>query len=763
MGTVHAIQNSFAGGEISPHFDARSDLDFYHVACRKLENMTVKPQGGAWGRGGTRFVAEVKASGKRTALRRFEFSTEQAYIIEVGDLYFRFFKDGGRIKNPPGTPVEVATPYALADLFDADGRLRLRFVQSADTLYIAHPLYAPRKLTRASHVSWSLAVVDFVDGPYLDENTSATTLAPAATTGSGVAIAASAAVFAAPDVGRLVRIKHGTTWGYAKIVGYTSPTAVTADVKSDFGGTTAVATWQLGLWSATTGWPAAVTFHEERLFFAGAKIRPQRVDGSRSGDFENFAPGVGDADAVAYSIAANDVNAIRWLASGKALIAGALNAEFVVAGSNVNSPITPTDVRANADDNRGSADMAPVLAGNAVLFVQRHGQTLRELAYDLAADGFKTTNASVRAGHMARSGLIALAYAEEPDGVIWACRADGVLVGFTYLREEKVMAWHRHRLGDAGAAEAVDVIPGDGADEVWLVVRRTIGGVAKRYIERLEPALADDADQVEAFYVDSGLTFDGAKDATLAPGAGATVAGTTGVAFTAAPGVFVSGDVGREIRHRYTVEVEHDDGLDDDVEWREARATITGYVSATVVTATIEGAFPSLETIAAGDWRMSATTISGLDHLEGKTVKVLTDGAVHPDRVVASGALALDYPAAVVHVGLGYRQRLLPMKLDAGARDGTSQGRTKRIGKATARFHRTLGAKIGASLTKLEALPFRDYGGQQDLPPPLFTGDRDVPFAAGSDKAGNVWCVQDEPLPMNVLAIMPRVHTPDGA
>src|SRR5512134_2236229 len=101
------IVNSFAGGEISPHLDARADLQWYYSSCRRLENMIPRAQGGALRRGGTRFVAEIKDSSKRAALIPFEFSTQQAYVIEAGDRYFRFYKDKGQIAAP-----DVATTIA---------------------------------------------------------------------------------------------------------------------------------------------------------------------------------------------------------------------------------------------------------------------------------------------------------------------------------------------------------------------------------------------------------------------------------------------------------------------------------------------------------------------------------------------------------------------------------------------------------------------------------------------------------------------------
>ncbi len=770
------IINSFAGGEISPQLDARSDIQWYRSSCRRLENMIPRAQGGALRRGGTRYIAEVRDSAKRTALLPFEFSTQQAYVIEAGDLYFRFYKDKGQILSG-GVPYEVASPYALAELFDADGRLRLKYTQSADVLYLVHPRYAPRKLSRTGHTAWTLTTIEFVDGPWLDENTMATTLVASAGSGS-VTVTASAATglndnagFKATDIGRLLRLRNGAGWSWLRITGFSDTTHVTAEVKGGTAPTAATAAWQMGLWSDSTGWPACVMFFEERLIFGGAALRPNRWDGSKSGDFENFTPGGDDDNAVAFTIASDQVNAIRWLAPANRLILGTLGAEFAAGGGSGDS-ITPSTVNVRLQTRHGVADMMPALVGsNAILFVQRQGRKLREIAFSFEADGYVSEDMTVRAEHLTRGGLVQLAWQQEPFGILWAVRADGRLLGFTYLRSQLVTAWHQHPLADCGAAEALASIPGVGAsipgggdDQLWLIARRIVNGQTKRYVELLEPPLADTADPLDAFYVDAGLTFDGKVAATLTPGAGATLAGATGIGFTAGSAVFTSGDIGREIRYR----VADDPQANPPVAAVEARAVITGYTSPTLVSATILGAFPGLATIAADAWRLSVAQISGLDHLTGRTVQILTDGAVHPPRLVTGGSVTLDYPATRVHAGLGYASSLLPVRFEAGAAEGTAQGKKKRVSKVTLRLHRSLGCKVGRpgssqnGADHLDELPFRDYGGLMDTPPPLFTGDKDVTFRGNYDTAGDVLIVQDQPLPLTVLAAMPVLSVAEG-
>ncbi len=257
---------SFVSGEFSAKMDGRSDFDKYSSGTKTLENFLIHPQGAATRRVGTQFIAEVKDSTKKTRLIPFEFSTTQTYILEFGDQYIRFYKDKGQILSG-GSAYEISTPYLEAELFD------IKFAQSADVMYIVHPNHETNKLSRTGHTSWSLDEVVFTDGPYLAPNTTAITLTPSATSGSGITITASTNAFVSTDVNRLVSFSNG----YARITAFNSATNVTADVEDDFDNTTATTDWKLGAFSDTTGHPSCVSFFEQRLVFAGTISEPQTL------------------------------------------------------------------------------------------------------------------------------------------------------------------------------------------------------------------------------------------------------------------------------------------------------------------------------------------------------------------------------------------------------------------------------------------------------------------------------------------------------
>ena len=522
MARVAAQLSNFTAGELSPRLDGRNDLAKYSAGCATVENMVIYPHGAAARRPGTTFVAEVKTSSAKTRLIPFEFSTTQTYILELGNQYMRFYRDNGQILSG-GSPYEISTPYLTAELFD------IKFAQSADVMYITHPNHQTRKLSRTGHTSWTLTAVDFTNGPYLDTNTSTTTFTTSAhTVGTGRTLTASAITginndtgFQTTDVGRLVRFRDG----YGKITGRTSTTVVTVEILEDMGSSSHSTNWSLGSFSDTTGHPSCVTFFEQRLVFAATLNNPQTIYFSKSGDYENMDENrggtVADDDAIIYTIASNQVNAIRFMTSTRTLIIGTAGGEFAVSGGGTDVAITPTNILIKKQSNHGAANIDAIPAGNATLFLQRAKRKLRELAYNFDVDGYVSPDLTILAEHISEGGLTQLSYQQEPNQIIWGVRADGQLVGLTYQREQQVVAWHRHIFGGAfgsgnAVCESVATIPTDNSEyQTWVIVKRTINGSTKRYVEFIHNYDFDETDDTSFNFLDSQLEYSGSPVTTL--------------------------------------------------------------------------------------------------------------------------------------------------------------------------------------------------------------------------------------------------------
>ena len=525
MARVAVQLTNFTGGELSPRLDGRNDLQKYSTGCKTLENMIIYPHGSAARRSGTQFVAEVKDSTKKTRLISFEFSTVQTYILEFGDQYIRFYKDNGQILSG-GSAYEISSPYLESELFD------IKFAQSADVMYLCHPNHPPKKLARTGHTSWTLIDDIINNGPFMDHNITTTTLNPShKSVGQTATVTASAVTginndqgFLSTDVGRFIHINDG----HIKVTSVTSSTVVVGTVIKDLGiSSSAVTDFALGSFSDTTGYPSCVTFFEQRLVFAASLSQPQTIFFSKSGDYENFDDNyhgtVADDDAIVYTIASNQVNAIRFMTATRTLIIGTAGGEFAVngGGSGSGTAITPTNISINKQSNHGAANVDGIAVGNATIFLQRARRKLRELAYNFDVDGYVAPDLTILAEHITKSGITQMAYQEEPNSIVWCVRTDGELLGLTYQREQQVIAWHRHIFGGSfgsgnAVCESVEVLPTEDSEyQVWVIVKRTINGVTKRYVEYLHNLDFDETDDTSFNFLDSQLSYDGSAVTTI--------------------------------------------------------------------------------------------------------------------------------------------------------------------------------------------------------------------------------------------------------
>ncbi|MEW5774910.1 MAG: hypothetical protein AB1916_15440 [Thermodesulfobacteriota bacterium] len=271
--------------------------------------------------------------------------------------------------------------------------------------------------------------------------------------------------------------------------------------------------WRMGAWCEENGYPSCVALYENRLTFAGSKAQPRTVWFSRFGDYPNFGPGPLADDAIEHDLSGDRVNIIRWMVDQDDLLIGTNAAEIRLDGGGEGEPLSAEKKpKARRQSPHGSCGLAARLVGGAVLFVSRSGRKVRELAFDLGSYKYHAPEITILADHVTGDGLADLAFCGEPGGVLWAARADGMLIGCTYLKDQNVTAWHRHPLGGNGAVESLAAIPGTGGDELWAVVRRTMQGEVKRYVERMAPAYdgAGHEDAAEAFHLDCGKTHRGA-------------------------------------------------------------------------------------------------------------------------------------------------------------------------------------------------------------------------------------------------------------
>lgn len=729
------VQSVFNKGELSPRMSGRFDNQAYYKSYNYGLNFLPFPQGSGTYRPGSVFVQEVKDSSKLTIIRPFRFSTIQNYILEFGDQYVRFYRGRGAVESG-GSPYEVATPYLEADLSS------LYFFQSADVLYILHPDYQPRKLIRVSDTSWTLDTITFLDGPYKSINATTTTLSQ-----SGTTVTASAAYFSSGDVGKLLRIKSGSAWLNKTITAFTNDTTVTVD---DSATISATVDWRIGVFGGDSGWPAVGSIFEERLFLGRTTEMPSTVWMSETGLLESFAPSnptdgvVESTSGTSYTIGDDEVNSINWMSASRQILIGTYGAEYSLTGGAGTgyAPIEPTNITIKRESNYGSKQNIRVQrVGNAVLYPSQSGRKVFEMYYEFGIDSYISNDANKFSDHILRGSIVDTSYTQEPDPHFWCCLETGELVGMVYDRIDEVQGWHRHQLSGTDAfVESIASIPkpGDESDDLWLVVRRTINGVTKRYVEYLSEIWDNVSAPIDgvnkrlyARYLDSCVMYDGYYNS------GITLSATTGtgVVVTAASSVFSSSDVGNKVKSGV--------GL----------ATVSAYNSDTEIEINIETDF-STTSYDAGEWCVMAKDFSGLSHLEGETVSIVADGSVVDDEVVSSGQFSIDNYACVVHVGLFYSMRLVLNNPEIPSL-GTIQGREKSAAKIHVFVTDSYGMKINNDVVNIEdTVKMLSFPIVLNEAPALFTGLLSMHPPSGYERVLNLEIVHDIPLPFNLNYIV---------
>lgn len=264
------------------------------------------------------------------------------------------------------------------------------------------------------------------------------------------------------------------------------------------------------LFTTTGDFPAVSTNYQQRRLLGNTSNNPDAVFGSRVGFRNNFnvSSPLQDDDAITFKIAGQQNNPVRFLVGLKSLIVGTEGGVWTIGQPKV--PITPANLPADQETYAGCSGTPPVVIGNAIIYVQARQGLVRDVRFEQEVVGLAGRDLTLFAAHLFDGFQVnQIDYQQTPNSIVWACRSDGVLLGMTYLREQDVWGWHRHTSGAGALFEDVCVVPEAGEDVVYLLVRRTIGGVFKRYIERLEDRQIVNFN-VDSFFVDAGLTYNGA-------------------------------------------------------------------------------------------------------------------------------------------------------------------------------------------------------------------------------------------------------------
>jgi len=514
------FQPSFAAGVLAPGLHGRIDIAKYDVGLKVGVNVFIHAHGGVSNRAGFEFIAEVMDSTKKHRLIPFLRDDNENYVMLMGDNAMRIIQNGAVLQDG-GSDYTPATPYASTDIDDLD------YVQSIDVMFFAHQGYAPQEMSRTALISWTFA--DLVIDPTIAQPTGLAVVSSGAGSETytykvspvvdGVeGFSSGAASYALSELLSLDGAKNLLSWtgtadsynvyrergGLFGYVGFSDTTDFKDDnISPDLTVTPIEAS---DLFGALGDWPAAVTLAQQRLIFGNTVNQPETLFASRSGDFRNFTRSAitRATDRIELDVIGETVNRIRSMLQLRELLVFASNGEFSVSGPNGTLQATnPAQVQFAYS---GSAKVKPIVIEDTALFVDRTGRSVRDLRYAFAQDGYSGNDLSIFAPHFFEGRAITgWAFSKNPYSVVWVHLDNGKLLSFTYKREHQVWAWCEHDVG--GQVESIAVAPEAEVDAVYIIVKRTINGTDRRYVERLNDRSIYDNDAKEAFFLDSGKTY----------------------------------------------------------------------------------------------------------------------------------------------------------------------------------------------------------------------------------------------------------------
>lgn len=718
------------------------------------------------------------------------FELQELDGTNIDSTSFGVYSSGGTAEKV----YEVSTSYVEADLFD------LQFAQSADVLTIAHPSYAPAELQRVAALNWTLTVLTYepsIDPPSTGLGTSGTppfgtnnyeykiTSVAEETYEESLLSATSIVVTNVdePTATTPVVLIWDTVTGAAEYNIYREVNGIWAFVGiagprpsnplqgrfNDIGLTpdsTQSAPANRDPFPSAGNYPSSVAYYQQRLTFARTTNDVEKVWASRTGFFKNFSvrSPLQDDDSVTFTLAGRRVNEIRHLVDLNTLVILTSSGEWTLEG-NENGVLTPSTLNLRQQSYNGSSKIAPVIVGKSLLYVQARGTIIRDLGYNVQSDGYQGNDLTIFSNHLFDDhNLIEITYQQVPHSIVWAVRDDGVLLGLTYVREQQMLAWSRHDF-DGGFVESVATIPEGNEDILYIVIRRTVDGKTKRYIERMTTRNLDPDAVEDIRFMDSNLTYNGrnttATTMTLSGGTNWTY--DEDLTLTASAAFFdVATDVGNEIHLEVGDEV--------------IRCEIKSVGSTTVATVRANRTVPvAFRNVALTSWSKAVDEIYGLWHLEGKDVSIFGDGFVvaspyndaYVTVTVSNGSITLDKPYAVVHIGLPYISDMYSLDIDS-AQSETLIDKNKQSKHIAMYVEETRGLFVGPepptddttdALEGLVEFKLRNDEGY-DEPTDLQTGIIEVNMTAKWNDNGRIFVRQVDPVPASVLAIAPSGYYP---
>lgn len=738
---------SIGAGELSPLLKYRVDFDKRFLGVQTLENMLVKPQGAAVRRPGTYYIADTK-NNTRARLTDFRFSTDDAYTQEWGNLYLRFYRNGGQVLDG-SDPYTVTTTYTTAQLRD------LHFVQSNDVVYIFHPDVAPRKLSRTDHTDWTIADVDWLRGPFEDENTGDTTITPSATTGT-ITLTASTATFNANHVGALWQVTHtiegAEVSGDLTAVGNSSTVSIRHNQNYEF--------ITNGTWDGT--------INIQRSYDSGSTYKDVLVYPNKNSRNASY-PGTEEVDDAIYRIRmtaytsgtcayslvtyTHDVDGIVDITvfTSTTVVTGTVDYELGGTGAT-----TRWAEGAWSDDNGWPRTACfyqdrLIIGGNA------------ELPVTIWASQTSDYENMLFAGEEDDAIVYEIAGAQQ-NPIVWLFDGKGIIVGtsgsvmrvasanstddgltFKNISSSRISSTGSTTIQPVGIGETIIFIDRDKRRVRALGYDLQSDGYIAPDLTMLaehisdpcfvEMAVQQSPDPIVWFIRQDGVVC--------------------GMTFNAEENVLAW--------HRHTIGVADSvaviPGNGEDEVWFATNRVLNSSTKYMIEQMQPQNWGSDQEDIFFVDCGLTydgveTTTLTGLDHLNNEDVQICGNGGYYQLETVSGGSVTLDEGMTVAQVGIGYTSNLVTFPIESGQ----SLGLKKRMPEVVLAFYKTLLCEYGLFGGDMYPILFDNntliYGGADDL----FTGYRRLGMDTHDSEELEIHVRQTQPFPMTVTVIVPRME-----
>jgi len=722
--TLRTVYTNFASGELNPLLVTRTDANAYFSGAKTLRNWYLLDEGGIMRRPGTTYKATLPGESR---VIPFIFSNDELAVFVLSNNRLDVYgSDGAAIQ----TNITSNCNWTTAQLFE------LNFAQFGDTVFLTHRNNAIREIKRTSATSFTVSAFAFEEDtsvsvggvnkstqPFYKYAAAGLTITLSShATGTGRTATASADFFTTNHVNTYLKINGKQVF----ITARTNATEATVTVIEDVVSTGPHADFEEQLISAERGFPQAVTFHDNRLYFAGVRDAPAAVVGSRVGEYLNFAVGTGLADqAINVFVSGDRVNEIRHLVSSRNLQVLTDGGEYFVPTSTDTSAVTPANITFLRQTPYGCSRAKPIIFDGATLYAQKNGKAIREYLFSDVENAYASTSISILASHLVKAPVdmaMITGTTTRPEQFAFFTNNDGTLGLFHSVRAEKIAGWTQWSTKTNDEFTSITAIN----ENLFCVVKRQLEGGTVYTLEKF-------AEQDDLTLDCSGTTTVNQQGSPLINGASQTGTSVNVDGYTTAPN---TGDV-------ITI------------------AGITGSYEIQTVTPTASGHTVVLDQALAsspGDNAVITITSGRVHnspaHLTQETVNAV-DGTFSLGSFVTSASDTITFDVAHnagVVVGFNYEPSLETMPIDKEVANGPLTGQIKRISRAVIDLSDSLNVALQAADSTAKSLVIRDVNFDVAAPVAKVTGKKEF-FFLGYDREPTLKITQTAPLPLKVLGV----------